>query len=205
MLIAPDGVDLVRYARPAGAARGAHRSGADQQFFAGLTCRRKILRPVTPAIFTPGVGRGLLLDLAQRLPQITFMVAGGEPAQVTALRGEAEKRGLKNMYITGFIPNAELPLVQAACDVLLMPLPGTRGSLLGWGYQPLFKPDESLRISGVRRGPIVVSDLPVFGEIFNDNNCVRIVHNDVDEWARALLALQNDPGLCDKLARSRPP
>ncbi len=197
VFIAPDGVDLVRYA-------GLPAPHAARVALAQIRSSSRVDLPADK--FTAGYtghlyagrGTGLLLDLAQRLPQITFMVAGGEPAQVEALRGEAEKRGLKNMYITGFIPNAELPLVQAACDVLLMPYQERVAASSGGDISRYLSPMKAFEYLACGR-PIVVSDLPVFGEIFDDNNSVRIVHSDVDEWAQALVTLQNDPRLCKKL------
>ena len=62
-----------------------------------------------------------MLEIAQRLPSVTVLLVGGEQYAVRKVSIEVESRNLKNIILTGFIPNAELPYFQAACDLLLMP------------------------------------------------------------------------------------
>ncbi len=119
-VVAPDGVDLERYKQL------PSPQNARQMIKQDLP---EILARLDPDAFTvgytghlyPGRGSGLLLDLAEHLPQVAFLIVGGEPAQVESARVEAMIKGLDNIYLTGFVPNADLPVFQAACDVLLMP------------------------------------------------------------------------------------
>ena len=67
-----------------------------------------------------GRGIDLLEDLARRNPGVHFIWAGGEPEAIEFWRGRLQQAGLQNVQLLGFIPNERLPLVQAACDVLLM-------------------------------------------------------------------------------------
>jgi glycosyltransferase involved in cell wall biosynthesis len=199
VLIAPDGVDLVRYAGlpDPQKARSAMAHMADfrrvklqaERFTAGYTGH-----------LYAGRGTDLLLDLAQRLPQIGFLIVGGEPARVEDLRREAKKRRLKNMHITGFIPNADLPLVQAACDVLLMPYQERVEASSGGDISRYLSPMKAFEYLACGR-PIIASNLPVFREIFNDQNCLLVTHANVEEWVDALLRLQNDPDLRQQYAQ----
>jgi glycosyltransferase involved in cell wall biosynthesis len=197
MLIAPDGVDLVRYtgmpapkdARPA-LANLPNISGIDiksEQFTAGYTGH-----------LYRGRGMDLLLEMAQRLPQIAFLIAGGEPERVEELRWEANLLSLNNVHLSGFIPNADLPLVQAACDVLLMPYQERVEASSGGDIGRYLSPMKAFEYLACGR-PIVVSNLPVFREVFNEMNCILVAHDDPDAWVEALLRLQNDNSLCLKL------
>ena len=68
-----------------------------------------------------GRGIDLILELVERLPTINFILMGGEEVHIENWRRVIRNRELKNVTLIGFVPNAELPLYLAACDVLLMP------------------------------------------------------------------------------------
>ncbi|RMF48525.1 MAG: glycosyltransferase, partial [Anaerolineae bacterium] len=108
VLVLPDGVDLERYAGLPAPEAARATLGLPPRFTAGYTGH-----------LYAGRGVELLLSLAARLPEMTFLLAGGNPEDVARLKAQAA--GLDNLIFTGFIPNAELPRYQAACDVLLMP------------------------------------------------------------------------------------
>jgi glycosyltransferase involved in cell wall biosynthesis len=112
--VASDGVDLERYAGlpdPEKARSGLRRDGKfaldPDRFTAGYTGH-----------LYAGRGSQLLLDLAYALPEVNFLVVGGDPSDVARLQASAQSRNLRNLIITGFVPNAELPRYQAACEVL---------------------------------------------------------------------------------------
>ncbi|MCJ7703366.1 MAG: hypothetical protein MUO62_17415, partial [Anaerolineales bacterium] len=116
-LIEPDGVDLERYENIPGPEDARRRLQKDQlphlpvpTFTVGYTGH-----------LYPGRGIDLILDMATELPGYTFLLVGGNPKAVKEVQDEVDQRAIENVILTGFVPNADLSLYQAACDVLLMP------------------------------------------------------------------------------------
>jgi len=201
-VIAADGVDLERYARL------LQPTEARQSLLAQT--RMDVSSPLsrlTPERFTlgytghlyPGRGRELLLELAKRLPQVAFLVVGGEARDIQAFQDEIQKERVENLILTGFVPNAELPLYQAACDVLLMPYQQKVAASSGGDIARYLSPMKLFEYLACRR-PIVSSDLPVLQEVLNPQNAILAPADDLEAWERAILCLQTDPDLRDRLA-----
>jgi glycosyltransferase involved in cell wall biosynthesis len=139
VIIAADGVDLARY-----------------QDLPSPSSARYSLSSVYPQLneerFTVGytghlyAGRGtdLLLAIAKAMPEVQFYSGRGEKASVAALQDRIQQEGIANILLTGFIPNADLPLFQAACDVLLMPYQGKVEASSGGDISRYLSPIESL-------------------------------------------------------------
>jgi glycosyltransferase involved in cell wall biosynthesis len=190
-LVAPDGVDLDRYAdppEPAAARRWlAERSGEEavhisaDEFVAGYSGH-----------FYPGRGAQMLLDLAGRLPEVRFLLVGGEPQDVTRLRAEAEAQQLNNLIITGFVANADLPRYQAACDLLLMPYQKQVAGSSGGDIAAVFSPLKLFEYLACGR-PILSSDLPALREVLNQENAVLLPGDERQAWVRAIQELQEHP------------
>lgn len=198
-LVAPDGVDLDRYADlpdPAAArqwlAEGTEGEPvhlAQNEFVAGYSGH-----------FYPGRGVRLLLDLAKRLPNVRFLLLGGEPQDVARLRAEAEARQLDNLTITGFVANADLPRYQAACDLLLMPYQRQVAGSSGGDIAGVFSPLKLFEYMACGR-PILSSDLPALREVLNLENAMLLPGDDLQAWAQAIQDLQSQPERRARLAR----
>jgi glycosyltransferase involved in cell wall biosynthesis len=198
ILVAPDGVDLDRYSglpEPAAARRwlaerpgeGAVQLAADE-FVAGYSGH-----------FYPGRGTQMLLDLAQRLPAVRFLLVGGEPQDVARLREEARALQLKNITITGFVANADLPRYQAACDLLLMPYQKQVAGSSGGDIAGVFSPLKLFEYMACGR-PILSSDLPALREVLNPQNAVLLPGDDLQAWVQAIQELQDQPDRRAQLA-----
>jgi len=189
-LVAPDGVDVERYeALPAPEAARRTLSLEPETFTAGYTGH-----------LYAGRGADLLLELAGRLPQVQFLLAGGEPADVERLRADAARRGLANLILAGFVPNAELPCYQAACDALLMPYGQQVAASSGGDIARYLSPMKLFEYLACGRA-ILSSDLPVLREVLNPANAVLLPPHDVTAWAEALLRLRDDPALRQRLGQ----
>jgi glycosyltransferase involved in cell wall biosynthesis len=190
-LVAPDGVDLDRYAglpEPAEARRWlAEQAGESavhidaHEFVAGYTGH-----------FYPGRGAPMLLELAQRLPEIRFLLVGGDPQDVARLRAEASAQQLTNVTITGFVANADLPRYQAACDLLLMPYQKQVAGSSGGDIAGVFSPLKLFEYLACGR-PILSSDLPALREVLNQENAVLLPGDDRQAWVQAIQDLQSQP------------
>ena len=173
-LITPDGVDLERFVSLPSPPEARQGLGLIDRFTVGYTGH-----------LYPGRGVELILELASRLPEVTFLLAGGEPAQVARFEELTSQRQISNMILTGFIPNADLPRYQAACEMLLMPyqaqVAASSGGDIGRYLSPM-KLFEYLACGRV----ILASNLPVLQEILNPMNSILLPPEDSNAWLNAI-------------------
>lgn len=193
-IVAPDGVDLSRYREvpaPHEARTKLHANRildlAPEEFVAGYTGH-----------FYTGRGIHMILELAQRMPAIKFLLAGGEPEAVGNLQQQLMKKSITNVILVGFVPNAELPLYQAACDVLLMPYQRRVAASSGGDIARYLSPMKLFEYLACGR-PVLCSDLPVLREVLNEELAVLLPPDDPAMWQAALDDLSGDPLKRDRL------
>jgi glycosyltransferase involved in cell wall biosynthesis len=178
VVIAPNGVDLERFA-----------SLPDP-----VTARRQTGLREAPTVMCTGhlyAGRGaqLFLALATSLPQVHFVWVGGRAEDISSWKQRAAS---DNVTFTGFIPNRDLPLYQAAADILLMPygrsIMGSSGTADSVSVASPMKMFEYMAAAR----PIVSADLPVIREILNEQNAILCEPENLDNWKSSLENLLND-------------
>lgn len=192
-LVAPDGVDLERYRALPDPSSARAALGLPQRFTVGYTGH-----------LYAGRGVPLILELAHRLAQVTFLLVGGEPSDVEAVRRQARTRGLTNLVLTGFVPNAELPRYQAACDVLLMPYQQRVAASSGGDIGRYLSPMKMFEYLACGRA-ILASDLPVLREVLTPACAVLLPPQDSTAWVKALQSLmmnEKQRGLLAQQARA---
>jgi len=180
VVITPNGVDLERFI-----------SLPDP-----VTARQVLGLPLVPTAMCTGhlyEGRGadLFLSLAKEMPQSHFIWVGGRPDDVMTWKGRAEAKHITNVTFTGFIPNQNLPLYQAAADVLLMPY--SHAIMISSGTADsarIASPMKMFEYMAAGRA-IVTSDLPVIREVLNERNAVFCKPDDLASWKPALENLLN--------------
>lgn len=178
VVIAPNGVDLERF-----------DSLPDP-----VTARREAGLREGPTVMCTGhlyAGRGadLFLALAKSLPQVRFVWVGGRPEDIAnwKLRVESD-----NVTFAGFIPNRDLPLYQAAADILLMPY--SRSIMGSSGFADsasVASPMKMFEYMAAGRA-IVSSDLPVVREVLNEKNAVFCKAGETGDWRLVIESLLND-------------
>jgi glycosyltransferase involved in cell wall biosynthesis len=192
-IIAPDGVDLARYENlptPIEARRILNLFRDETTFTAGYTGH-----------LYPGRGIDLLLNLAENLPQVHFLIVGGEPTDVERLKKEVLEKDLENTRLTGFVPNSRLPLYQAACDVLLMPYQHKVAASSGGDISHYLSPMKLFEYLACER-PILCSDLPVLREVLiQETNAILLPPEKPNAWISALDRLCKSPELRLQLAK----
>jgi glycosyltransferase involved in cell wall biosynthesis len=175
VVIAPNGVDLERFA-----------SLPDP-----VTARRQIGLRKAPTVMCTGhlyAGRGaeLFLSLAKSLPHAHFVWVGGRLEDIKTWQQKAES---ENVTFTGFIPNSDLPLYQAAADILLMPysrsIMGSSGSA---DSAAVASPMKMFEYMAAGRA-IVSVDLPVIREVLNEKSAVFCKPDNVSNWRLQIQAL----------------
>lgn len=179
--LAPNGVDLESYTELGDSAAVRARLEWPEQFTVGYTGH-----------LYAGRGTELMLGLAEALPDIRFVWAGGEPEAIERWRRRAGERKLDNLAIIGFVPQGRIPMIQAACDVLLMPYETRISVSSGGDTAQTANPMKAFEYMAAGR-PILSSDLPVIREILHKEWAVLLPVGDLQAWRRALEALAADP------------
>ncbi len=183
-------MDLARYADLPGPSEARRRLGLPEAFTAVYTGQ-----------FYAGRGLELMAELARRNPEVSFVWAGGDEETLARWRERLEQEGLGNVRLLGYRPHAEVPLIQAAGDVLLMPY-GRRVAVSGGGdTAAVASPMKAFEYLAAGR-PILASDLPVFREVLDEANAVLLPPEEVETWDEALKALQEDPARRRALAQA---
>ena len=177
VIIAPDGVDLERYA-----------ALPDP-----VTARREFGLPVAPTVLCTGhlyEGRGadMFLALAGKFPQVSFVWVGGRPTDVETWKSRTAAQSQANVTFTGFVPNERIPLYQSAADVLLMPYQQTVATSSGGNTAGICSPMKMFEYMAAGRA-ILTSDLPVLHEVLDDSMAVFCPIDDLKAWGSALEGL----------------
>jgi glycosyltransferase involved in cell wall biosynthesis len=187
-LVAPMGVDLAQYHNLPDPENAREELGLNKGFTAGYAGH-----------LYAGRGIDMLMDLAWRNQDVHFLWAGGDPEAVEFWRSRLQKAGLQNVQLMGFVPNERLPLVHAACDVLLMPYERKISVSSGGDTAQFASPMKQFEYLASGRA-ILASKLPVFREVLNEGNAVLLPPNDVAAWDQALNQLIADDGRRNLLA-----
>ena len=143
---------------------GAHGSGHDDAYTTGGLFGRYY-----SGGFYAGRGLEMMQQLALAFPQVQFLWVGGTPEQVSEWRIRLTTAGVRNVELTGFVPNARLPFYQAAADVLLMPYSLSFGGSGGGDIAAVSSPMKLFEYMAAGRC-ILASDLPVLREVLNEKN-----------------------------------
>jgi len=139
----------------------------------------------------PGRGMNLLLDLARCFPGINFLWVGGQPGDVSAWKQRLNAENITNITLTGFIQNSQMPLYQAATDILLMPYERAISGSSGGNSGTYASPMKMFEYMASKRA-IISSDLPVIREVLNPSNSMLCPPEDIESWSQALSELLTD-------------
>jgi glycosyltransferase involved in cell wall biosynthesis len=173
ILVLHDGVDLSLFTASLAKAQARARLNlAGEAFtagYAGQLFREK--------------GAYFILDLAQSLPAIRFLLVGGEPKDLEAMRKAIAERTLANVVLAGRVEHALVPVYLSACDCFLLP------NTVNYYMSPLklFEYMASDR-------PVIASDFPPFREIIEPGIDGLLARpNDVASFREAVLGLCRSP------------
>lgn len=176
----PNGVDLDRYEGLPSPTDARQQLGFDQGFTA-----------VYSGHLYTGRGAELMFELARRQPDIHFIWAGGTDEAVNYWKVQRDQQAVGNLSILGFVPNEELPMIQAAGEVLLMPYAKEIEISGGSGSARFANPMKVFEYMATGRA-ILASDLPMVREILDDEIARLLPPESVDAWQAELLSIKAD-------------
>ncbi|OGO66123.1 MAG: hypothetical protein A2030_06895 [Chloroflexi bacterium RBG_19FT_COMBO_50_10] len=178
--VSPNGVDLDRYSDLPEPKVARELLGLPPMLTAGYTGH-----------LYPGRGMNLLLELARCFINLNFLWVGGHPPDVSVWRERLAAEKIENITLTGFVQNSQLPLYQAAADILLMPYEKVITGSSGGNSITYASPMKMFEYMASKRA-IISSDLPVIREVLNLSNSMLCPPEDIDAWSQALGCLLTD-------------
>ena len=181
LFVAPDGVDLDRFAVP--------RSREEARRGLGLPQEGRLV------VYTGSLygwkGVQTLARAASLLPPaVTTLFVGGDEKDAIAFR---QQHADDRIRVLGHRPYHEVPLYLAAADVLVLPNSGQ--SAMSRHYTSPLKLFEYMA-SG---RPIVATDLPSFREILDEQAAVLVPSDDAHALANGINAVLADACLATRL------
>lgn len=179
-VVAPNGVELERYKNLPSARSARKKLGLPEK-----------LTVVYSGGFYEGRGIELLHYLARHNPEIQFIWAGGTPTVCRQWQAKLETEKIKNVHITGFVNNSDLPLYQAAGEILAMPFGKVIAGSSGGNSAEICSPMKMFDYLASGRA-IMATNLPVLKEVLDDKNAVLLPPDDYDVWQKALTLLAGD-------------
>lgn len=182
ILILHDGVDLGVFGAQRGKAEARAALGLPEAGFIAGYCGQ---------LFADK-GAFFILELAEALPGMLFLLVGGEPKDLNAMRAAVQDKGLGNVILPGRVEHARVPVYLAACDCFLLP------NTSNYYMSPL----KLFEYMAADR-PLIASDFPPFREVIEPGKTgLLAVPNSRVSFIAALEALRDDPAQARRLAES---
>lgn len=187
--VAPNGVDVVTYRALPSPAEARQKLNLPSGITAGYTGH-----------FYDGRGGEMLFNLAQNNPQVNFLWAGGTKPDVEKWRARLITEKVFNVSLTGFVNQQQLPMYQAACDILMMPYGKVIRGSSGGNSADICSPMKMFDYLAAGRA-ILSSDLPVLHEVLDHRNAVFCEPENLHAWQQGLNLLVKDTTLRERLGR----
>lgn len=185
LLTAPDGVDLARYAELPG------QAAARAQL--GLPAERPLVCYTGQLYRWKGVHT--LIAAMAALPNALLCLVGGAPAELAETEALVGELKLTNVVLVGHVAPDQVPLYQAAADVLV--LPNTARAAISREHTSPLKLFEYMAAGR----PIVASNLPSLREVLrHGENGWLVPPDDPTALARGSQRVLGEPALAAGLA-----
>lgn len=135
-------------------------------------------------------GRGIeiIIELASRFQTIDFHLVGGTEEDIAYWQ---KKITHLNIYFHGFLQPSLLAEWRGRCDILLAPYQKNLSTFGGDNDTSSFMSPLKIFEYMSSAKAMIASDLPVLREVLNEKNSILVTPNDIEEWANALLTLED--------------
>ncbi len=147
-------------------------------------------------------GRGIeqLIDVAQRLKDIMFLIVGGLDEDVDRYRKIAKSEGARNFELVGFVPHRDVPLYLLASDILVMPYTSNMTIKGGTKAEQFTSPIKLFEYMAAAR-PIVATSIPSVKEVLEDGvNSILVEPGSADAIYEGLEKVLSDDNLSDRIS-----
>lgn len=145
----------------------------------------------------PGKGAEVLVDLAARMPEISFHIVGGTQRQIDELRIR-EKGG--DVHYHGHVSHGDLNKYISGFDVVVAPYQKDMSLRTGVNISRWISPLKLFEYMAAKK-PIICSDLSVLREVMeHEKNCLLVAPDNLDEWQNAITRFVNDEALKVRLS-----
>lgn len=183
IFVAADGVDVGKFTINTTKSEAREKAGLPQRSFIALYA----------GLLDEWKGFRTVLESAAELKRngVTTVIVGGKNEKVKKLTKE-----YPDAIFLGFRKYSELPVIQRAADVLL--IPNSAQFVIGRLYTSPLKLFTSMA-SGV---PIIASDLPSLREVISEETAVFFQPDSAVSLLEAILKIKNEPILGEKLAQA---
>lgn len=148
----------------------------------------------------PGRGIELLIEAAIELPDILFLIVGGEQSDIDRYRQIASSKGVGNVEFSGFIAPGEVFKHFIASDLLILPY--TSKMTTKWGRVET-KVASLLKLSEYMASgrPIISTNIPAVTSALKDGvNSILIEPDSAGAIVSGIKKALSDRGLCELVA-----
>lgn len=142
-------------------------------------------------------GRGFttMLEAAVKLPEVLFVMVGGNLTDIERCRRLAKSRNTDNIVFIGYVTHKNVPRYLFAADVLLMPYTKKVSTHQYMSPMKLFEYMAAKR-------PIIASEFPVLHEVLtHKKNAIFISPGDPIALAGAIKSVIEDKSFGEKLGK----
>jgi len=147
----------------------------------------------------PGKGMELIYLIANKLPEVTFHIVGGNETEINYWKKKITKG---NVIFHGYVKPADLRNFYNLFSIALLPNQkkvspdGISGDIGSW-TSPM-KLFEYMSWSKV----IISSDIPILREVLVDKkNAFLVKHDNADEWAERIIKLSKDKSIRNEISK----
>ena len=148
----------------------------------------------------PGRGIELLIEAALELPDLLFLIVGGEQSDIDRYKQISLHRGADNVEFTGFIPPGGVFKHFIATDLLILPY--TSKMTTKWGRIET-KVASLLKLSEYMASgrPIISTNIPAVTSALKDGvNSILIEPDSAGAIVSGIKNALSDRGLCERIA-----
>jgi glycosyltransferase involved in cell wall biosynthesis len=185
IFVAPDSVDLVAYSDLATQSEARNQLGLPAD-------RHQIV--YTGSLFQYK-GVQTIIDTASKLPEVDFLVVGGDESSLATYRNSIRKSGIQNVTATGYVPPHQVPVYQAAADILIAP--NTDENKLSTEFTSPLKLFEYMATDR----PIVASSLGSIREILtHERTAILVKPGSASALASGISRVLNEPVLAKSIS-----
>lgn len=146
-----------------------------------------------------GRGIDILLKVAKKCHDVDFNFIGGTEEDIKFWKSQ---NNLENVRFHGYVSPNQVYKYRNSCDILLAPYQNKVAVHGGKGDTSRFMSPLKIFEYMSSKKAIIVSDLPVLREVFNDSNALIIPCADVAAWTEAIMLLKNDVSKREEIAQN---